>query len=204
MNFYCLIFIICTNKYTYIYYLLTDWLTYFIEQSLSWEANSFEASQEIPRTVCNPKVHHRIHKCQPPVPILRQLNPVHTFTSHFLKIHLNIILPSTSGSLQRSFPLRYPHQNPVHASTHTRYMSRPSHSSRIYNPHNIGWAVQITKLHIMHIHITKLLYDRCSYTFRCFCTIFRELIRCGWRIKDQLDVTCYFISLLMCSTCFGH
>jgi len=25
-----------------------------------------------------------------------------------------------------------------------------------------------------------------------------------WRIKDQLDVTCYFISILMCSTCFGH
>ena len=24
------------------------------------------------------------------------------------------------------------------------------------------------------------------------------------RIKDQLDITCYFISLLMCSTCFGH
>jgi len=24
------------------------------------------------------------------------------------------------------------------------------------------------------------------------------------RIKDKLDVTCYFISLLMCSTCFGH
>jgi len=26
----------------------------------------------------------------------------------------------------------------------------------------------------------------------------------SWRIKDQLDVTCYFISLLMGSTCFGH
>jgi len=26
----------------------------------------------------------------------------------------------------------------------------------------------------------------------------------GWRMKDQLDVTCYFISLIMCSTCFGH
>ena len=25
-----------------------------------------------------------------------------------------------------------------------------------------------------------------------------------WRMKDLLDVTCYFISLLMCSTCFGH
>ena len=24
------------------------------------------------------------------------------------------------------------------------------------------------------------------------------------RIKDQLDVTCCFVSLLMCSTCFGH
>ena len=23
-------------------------------------------------------------------------------------------------------------------------------------------------------------------------------------MKDQLDVTCYFISLIMCSTCFGH
>ena len=26
----------------------------------------------------------------------------------------------------------------------------------------------------------------------------------SWRMKDQLDVTCYFISLLMCSTRFGH
>jgi len=26
----------------------------------------------------------------------------------------------------------------------------------------------------------------------------------SWRIKDRLDVTCYFISLLTCSTCFGH
>ena len=23
-------------------------------------------------------------------------------------------------------------------------------------------------------------------------------------MEDQPDVTCYFISLLMCSTCFGH
>ena len=25
-----------------------------------------------------------------------------------------------------------------------------------------------------------------------------------WRMKDQLDVTCYFISLLTCSACFGQ
>ena len=32
-------------------------LTYFMEQSPSWEANWFAASQEIPRILWNPKVH---------------------------------------------------------------------------------------------------------------------------------------------------
>jgi hypothetical protein len=74
-----------------------DSLTYSIEQSPSWEANRFAASQEIPRILLNPKVHYRIHNCPPPVSILSQPNSVHTPTSHFLKIHFNIILPSTPG-----------------------------------------------------------------------------------------------------------
>ena len=87
-----------------------------MEQSPSWEANWFSANQEIPQILWNTKVHYRIHKCPPPVPILSQLDLVRTPTSHFLKIHLNIILPSTPGSSKWCLSPRFSHWNPVYAS----------------------------------------------------------------------------------------
>ena len=93
---------------------LTYLLTYSTVHSLSWEANWFAASQEIPRISRNPKVHYRIHKRPPPVSILSQPNPVHIPTSHLLEIHPNIIHPSTPKSPQWSPSLRFPQQDPIH------------------------------------------------------------------------------------------
>ena len=79
-----------------------------MQQGPFWEANWFSASQEIPCILWNLKAHYCVYKGLPPVPILSQLNLVHTTTSHFLKIHLNIIHSCTSGSFKWLFPSGFP------------------------------------------------------------------------------------------------
>ena len=116
-------------------------LSYSIDQIPSWEANCFSASQKIHRILYNPNIYNGIYKC-PTVSILSQIDPVHTTTSQFLKIHLNTssILPFTAGSCESSLSFRFPHQNPVCTSSLPQmcYMPLPFHYSRFDNRKILG------------------------------------------------------------------
>jgi hypothetical protein len=71
---------------------LTPWTRALLE-----EANSrLESSEIFLFFLCNPKVRYRVHKSQPLVPVLSQSNPIHILSSYIIKIHINVIVPSTT------------------------------------------------------------------------------------------------------------
>jgi len=124
-----------------------------MEQSPSGEANRFSANQEIPLILWNRKVHYRIHKCPPPVPIRSHLDPVHTPTTHFLKIHLNIILYLRLDSAVVSFPQVSPPKHCTQATdTHSQYVTL------------IPFPIQ-QRLHV-HTSTIRHMYVACLVAYR--------------------------------------
>jgi hypothetical protein len=83
-----------------------------MQLSSSWEAANSAATQEFPRILLNRNVYYHVHKSLPLVPILSQINPIHTILSYLSKLHFNIVHSSASWSFQWSIyfwlPLQYP------------------------------------------------------------------------------------------------
>ena len=134
----CTKFCILWTSAPFCYFLLLK-LTNPIQQSPSWGPNRSSACQTIPRNLWNPEVHYRI-------PLLGHINLVLVPTSYFMKIHFNVILPSTPISWKWSLSLRFPHQSPQCTSVAQKYhIPHPSHSTWFVHPDIIWWGVQIIK-----------------------------------------------------------
>ena len=127
-----------THSLTYLLtYLLTHSLTphstVLLEKlTVSQLVNKFPTFYGTRRFITTFKSAHKLYHSR--------LDPDHTPTSYFLKLHLNIILPSMPQSPKWTLSLRFPHQNLEYASPlpDMRYMLHPSHLSQFYHPKNIG------------------------------------------------------------------
>jgi hypothetical protein len=162
-----------------------------MEQS-PWEANSYSASHEITRLLRNPKVHYRVHRNPPLVPVLSQMNPVHTFLPYFTKIHSNIILPSKPSSSE----LHFSDRNFLCVShlSHACYMTRLSldrpNKSEMYKL----WSSLLCSL-FHYLAISSLLgpYNLLSFLFsntlnECYCLSERDKVSHPYKTADKIIV----------------
>jgi hypothetical protein len=130
-----------------------------VEQIPSWEANRSWGSQEFPHVLWNPKVHYRIHKSRPHVPILVQINSLHALIPRLedpfliLSTHLLLGLPSVLF-------LSETHQNAVCTSLFSTLATCPAHLYLLdLVPsiiHTLTNRPHITQLLIMQFIITPV------------------------------------------------
>ena len=80
-----------------------------MKYSLSWKSNRSSTIQNIFTISWNMNFHYRIHSSTPPVPVMSQKNPVQDIPYRFLKIHFDIIFPSTPRYSKWSFSFQTVH-----------------------------------------------------------------------------------------------
>ena len=127
------------------HYLLNPWSRVLLEK-----LTGSEAGQEIPLNLWNRKVHYRIQKCPPPIPILSRPHPVST-SSQLLKFHLHINFPSNSRSPQGPLTTGFLTRNLCKTFPTLISATCPTHLIHLdfYHPHNIRELVKISKFFLM-------------------------------------------------------
>jgi hypothetical protein len=109
----CFVFVYVCVFFSYPSFSFTYLLTYVRSWALSEKLPIVQPLRKLPAILRNPKVHHRVHKSPPLVPILSQFDPAHTIPSFLSKIHYNIVHPPTSWSSQWSLSFWLSHQYPI-------------------------------------------------------------------------------------------
>jgi hypothetical protein len=120
-----------------------------MDLSPSWEAANCAATQELPSVLWNPKVHYRVNKSPPLVPIPSLIHPIHTIPFYFSEIHSNIVHPPTSWSFPWSLSFWILHQYAIcmpllpQFVLHTLHISHYTASKTLKNEYNSHYKVEV-------------------------------------------------------------
>ena len=168
------------------------WLTYSMEQSPSWKANRFSASQETTRTLWNPKFHYLFHKYPTSVNILSHLEAVHASISNFVKLDINITNLSTPGFSKWSLSQKFPQQNLVYVFP----LPHTCPSSSILIRLDL-----ITEKYWKCVQVIKVMQSSpFPYEAQIMSSISTSQTHCaGWHVRIKTVVEMYAMFSNMCS-----